>query len=253
MLTSPLADDIPAIHFKLSLRPSSDPSHRNFDACLEDCSLNGTYINTQPIGKGRFCLLEHGDMIALVPRPEWGWGRGGPPDLFIFDDLTAGCSVADFRFLSGEPATAAAYVARAVNAAPYQRPEPLRWLPGLESRPYPPRIVVNGVPNVLMGVSSLAADEDVAPLRSPTPAVRDGETPSSPSLAEYAAEIKSNLGNFTSKLAADAFIKLTAIKHGIKHRVVRPLAQATHVSTRRPIWSPPLTPRFSLAPLFHVP
>ena len=230
---------VPAIHFKLSLRPSS--SHRNFDACLEDCSLNGTYINTQLIGKGRFCLLLHGDMIALDPRPERGWGRGDSPDLFIFEDLTKGCSVADFPFLSGEPATAAAYVARAVNAAPYQRPEPLRWLPGLESRPG------RGMP---LGVHvPLAATP--SRLLSPTPAVRDGETPSSPSLAEYAAEIKANLGNFTSKLAADA---CTAIKHCIKHRVVRPLAQATHVSTRRPIWSPSLTPRFLLAPSpLHVP
>lgn len=63
---------------------------------LEDCSVNGTYVNAQKIGRGNKVRLSHGDKIGLL-KP--CGGAEAPPYAFIFHDLTAGLAAEDFPLL----------------------------------------------------------------------------------------------------------------------------------------------------------
>jgi hypothetical protein len=63
---------------------------------LEDCSVNGTYVNAQKIGRGNKVRLSHGDKIGLL-KP--CGGAEAPPYAFLFHDLTAGLAAEDFPLL----------------------------------------------------------------------------------------------------------------------------------------------------------
>ena len=87
---------ISSIHCKISLASASGQT--GLQMWLEDCSVNGTYVNAQKIGRGNKVRLHQDDQIGLLKACG---GLEPPPYAFVFKDLTAGLSAADFPLLSG--------------------------------------------------------------------------------------------------------------------------------------------------------
>jgi hypothetical protein len=98
---------------------------------LEDCSVNGTYVNAQKIGRGNKVRLCHGDKIGLL-KP--CGGAEAPPYAFLFHDLTAGLAAEDFPLLG-------VHAPPSQPSTPSQASTPLAPTPRPSEREAPPHSI----------------------------------------------------------------------------------------------------------------
>ena len=148
---------------------------------LEDTSANGTYVNSQKVGKGNHVRLRPNDEIGLI-RPCGGAER--PPWAFIFQDFTDELSAGQIRavFRGGsepevEPPSAAP---PSVGATPLATPRVIeaaspavKFEPALPSSSSPaligspPAVLpLGGARSSTRGVPAAPPAEDVNPLMS---------------------------------------------------------------------------------------
>ena len=82
---------------------------------IEDCSANGTFLNSQRLGKGKSARLTQNDEIGFI-RPCGGQER--PPYAFIFQDFLSELEPHELDALRPPPPTAPATPREAVKVAP---------------------------------------------------------------------------------------------------------------------------------------
>ena len=91
---------ISSVHCKITIQQSTSAGAGgpSFEVWLEDCSVNGTFVNAQKVGKGKKVPLAQNDEIGILNKLV-----NNPPYAFIFQDFTKELTGGELSSLLGIP------------------------------------------------------------------------------------------------------------------------------------------------------